>query len=113
MRNLDAIINRLANEQQRCEHLLTEEINAVKKAVQLFFDKQQREADSFIALISTTLDDIINRVQNGYPAHEGIQHDGDDPIPAIISRKKVTASQLETAARAVEAELDSASKDAA
>lgn len=113
MRNIDAIINRLAAEQQRCEHLLTEEINAVKKAVQLFFDKQQREADSFIALISTTLDDIISRVQNGYPANEGIQHDGDDPIPAIVSRKKISSSQLEAATRAVEAELEGSSKDAA
>lgn len=113
MRNLDAIINRLSNEQQRCEHLLIEEIQAVKKATQLFFDKQQREADSFIALISTTLDDIVNRVQNGYPANEGVKHDDNDPLPAIVTRKKILPAQLEAAERAVEAELASASKDAA
>ena len=113
MRNLDAIINRLSNEQQRCEHLLIEEIQAVKKATQLFFDKQQREADSFIALISTTLDDIINRVQNGYPANEGLSHDDSDPLPAIVTRKKILPAQLEAAERAVEAELESGAKGAA
>ena len=113
MRNIDAIINKLANEQQRCEHLLIDEINAVKKATQLFFDKQAREADSFIALISTTLDDIINRVQNGYPANEALKHDDEDPLPAIVTRKKILPTQLEAAERAVEAELASESKDAA
>ena len=113
MRNIDAIINKLANEQQRCEHLLIDEINAVKKATQLFFDKQAREADSFIALISTTLDDIINRVQNGYPANEGLAHDDSDPLPAIVTRKKILPAQLEAAERAVEAELESGAKDAA
>lgn len=113
MRNLDAIINRLANEQQRCEHLLIEEINAVKKATQLFFDKQAREADSFIALISTTLDDIINRVENGYPITEGLKHDDNDPLPAIVTRKKILPSQLEATERAIEAELAGRAKDAA
>lgn len=113
MRNLDAIINRLSNEQQRCEHLLIEEIQAVKKATQLFFDKQAREADSFIALISTTLDDIVNRVQNGYPITEGVQHDDNDPLPSIVTRKKILPTQLEAAERAVETELASTSKDAA
>lgn len=113
MRNIDAIINKLANEQQRCEHLLIQEVEAVKKATQLFFDKQAREADAFIALISTTLDDIINRVQNGYPATEGIQHDDSDPLPSIVTRKKILQPQLDAAERAVQAELESASKDAA
>lgn len=113
MRNIDAIINKLANEQQRCEHLLIEEIQAVKKATQLFFDKQAREADSFIALISTTLDDIINRVQNGYPASEGLQYDESDPLPSIVTRKKVLPAQLEAAERAIQAELEGGTKDAA
>ena len=113
MRNIDAIINRLANEQQRCEHLLMQEIDAVKKATQLFFEKQAREADSFIALISTTLDDINNRIQNGYPATEGVQYDDSDPLPSIVTRKKVLGSQLETAERAVEAALEGETKDAA
>ena len=113
MRNIDAIINKLANEQQRCEHLLIQEVEAVKKATQLFFDKQAREADSFIALISTTLDDIINRVQNGYPATEGVQYDDNDPLPSIVTRKKVLASQLEAAERAIETELAGGTKDAA
>lgn len=113
MKNIDAIIVRLSAEQQRCEHLLIEEINAVKKATQLFFDKQQREADSFIALISTTLDDIANRVQNGYPVTEGIKHDEDDPLPSIVTRKKISASQLEATERAIETALEGGTKDAA
>ena len=113
MRNIDAIINKLANEQQRCEHLLIQEVEAVKKATQLFFDKQAREADAFIALISTTLDDIINRVQNGYPATEGIQHDDSDPLPSIVTRKKILQPQLDAAERAIQAELESGTKDAA
>ena len=113
MKNIDAIIIRLSAEQQRCEQLLIEEIQAVKKATQLFFDKQAREADSFIALISTTLDDIANRVQNGYPANEGVKHDDNDPLPSIVTRKKILPAQLEAAERAIQAELEGGTKDAA
>ena len=45
MRNLDAIINQLSAEQQRCSHLLLGDVENIKTACTLFFDKQQREAD--------------------------------------------------------------------
>lgn len=112
MRNIDAIINKLANEQQRCEHLLINEVVAVKKALQLFFDKQQREADSFVALMSTTLDDIVARVQNGYPAVE-TPHDEDDPLPSIVTRKKVSAAQVQTLEAAISSAVEPSTQDAA
>lgn len=51
MKNLDAIINQLSNEQLRTEALLMKDVEKVKNACRLFFDKQAREADAFIALL--------------------------------------------------------------
>lgn len=87
MRNLDAIINQLSAEQQRCEHLLLEDMEGVKKACTLFFDKQAREADAFMALLHQTLDDIANRVKNGY---ERKREPDDKPFPAIVTGRKLT-----------------------
>lgn len=88
MRNLDAIINQLSAEQMRCEHLLLEDMEGVKKACTLFFDKQAREADSFMALLHQTLDDIANRVKNGYERKRA--PDDDRPFPAIVTGRKLT-----------------------
>lgn len=89
MRNLDAIINQLAAEQQRCEHLLIEELEGVKKACTLFFDKQAREADAFIALLNQTLADIEIKIKNGYPKER--QPDADlGPLPAIVTGRVLT-----------------------
>lgn len=92
MRNLDAIINQLAAEQHRCEHLLIEELKAVKNACKLFFDKQAREADNFMALLNTTLEDIENRVKNGYPK-ERKPEDETDPLPAIVTGRVLTEEE--------------------
>lgn len=89
MKNLDAIINQLSNEQLRTEALLMKDVEKVKNACRLFFDKQAREADAFIALLSTTLDDIIARVRDGYPNHEP----EDDKIPAVVSGRPLTAEE--------------------
>lgn len=94
MRNLDSIINQLAAEQQRCEHLLLEDMNSIKKACVLFFDKQQREADSFMALIASYFEDISVKVQNGYP-REQKPADETDPLPAIITGRKLTDEERE------------------
>ena len=88
MRNLDAIINQLSAEQMRCEHLLLEDMEGVKKACTLFFDKQAREADAFLALLHQTLDDIANRVKNGYERKR--EPDDDAPMPAIVTGRKLT-----------------------
>ena len=88
MRNLDAIINQLAAEQQRCEHLLLEDMEGIKKACTLFFDKQAREADGFIALLHQSLDDIANRVKNGYERKR--EPDDTAPLPAIVTGRKLT-----------------------
>lgn len=88
MRNLDAIINQLSAEQMRCEHLLLEDMEGVKKACTLFFDKQAREADSFMALLHQTLDDIANRVKNGYERKR--EPDDNTPFPAIVTGRKLT-----------------------
>ena len=92
MRNLDAIINQLANEQQRTEHLLIEDMQAIKKEAQLFFDKQAREADAYLALLVMRFDDIVSRVQNGYP--KGQQEDF-GPIPAIVQGRVMTDQERE------------------
>lgn len=110
MRNLDSIINQLSAEQQRCEWLLLEDMNKVKAACKMFFDKQERElttfrerqqkdADAFFALLDTTLEDIMNRVKNGYPKEQAPEGDK-DPLPAIVTGRKLTpdeASELEKA----------------
>lgn len=110
MRNLDAIINQLSNEQQRCSSLLLEDMNKVKAACKLFFDKQTRElenfkehqqkdADGFFALLNTSLEDIMVKVQNGYPREQKPEMDT-DPLPAIVTGRKLTpdeASELEKA----------------
>ena len=88
MRNLDAIINQLAAEQQRCEHLLLEDMEGVRKAATLFFDKQAREADAFLALLTTTLGEISSRVKNGYDRKR--EPDDDAPLPAIVTGRKLT-----------------------
>ena len=88
MRNLDAIINQLSAEQMRCEHLLLEDMEGVKKACTLFFDKQAREADAFMALLHQTLDDIANRVKNGYERKR--EPDDNGPLPAIVTGRKLT-----------------------
>lgn len=92
MRNLDAIINQLSAEQQRCEHLLLDDMESVKKACVLFFDKQQREADAFMALISKTFEDITTKVQNGYPKSTD---EGFDNLPAIVTGRKLTDEERE------------------
>ena len=89
MRNLDAIINQLAAEQQRCEHLLIEELEGVKKACTLFFDKQAREADAFIALLNQTLADIEIKIKNGYPKERQPSEDL-GPLPAIVTGRVLT-----------------------
>lgn len=100
MRNLDSIINQLASEQQRCEWLLIEDMGKVKNACKMFFDKQERElktfqerqqkdADAFFALLNTTLDDIMNRVQNGYPKEQKPEREN-DALPAIVTGRKLT-----------------------
>ena len=94
MRNLDAIINQLSAEQQRCSHLLLEDINNVNKACTLFFDKQQREADAFMALVASYFEDISVKVQNGYP-REQKPADETDPLPAIVTGRKLTDEERE------------------
>ena len=89
MKNLDAIINQLSNEQLRTEALLMKDVEKVKNACRLFFDKQAREADAFIALLSTTLDDIIARVRDGYPSHES----EDEKIPSVVTGRPLTAEE--------------------
>ena len=100
MRNLDAIINQLSNEQQRCSSLLLEDMNKVKSACKLFFDKQTREletfkehqqkdADNFFALLNTSLEDIMVKVQNGYPREQKPESET-DPLPAIVTGRKLT-----------------------
>ena len=93
MRNLDAIINQLANEQQRTEHLLLEDIEAIKQEARLFFDKQTREADAYMALLVTRFEDVISRVKNGYP--KGQQEDL-GPFPAIVERRILSDEERET-----------------
>lgn len=92
MRNLDAIINQLANEQQRTEALLVQDIEAIKQEAKLFFDKQAREADGYIALLTMRFDDIVSRVQNGYPKG---QQEELGPIPAIVERRTLTDEERE------------------
>lgn len=94
MRNLDAIINQLASEQQRCEHLLLDDMESIKKACVLFFDKQQREADAFMALIAQTFEDITIKVKNGYP-REQRPLDETGPLPAIVTGRKLTDEERE------------------
>lgn len=100
MRNLDAIINQLSAEQQRCSSLLLEDMNKVKNACKLFFDKQareletfkehqQRDADGFFALLNTSLEDIMVKVQNGYPREQKPESDT-DPLPAIVTGRKLS-----------------------
>lgn len=93
MRNLDAIINQLANEQQRTSHLLREDIGAIKKEAQLFFDKQAREADAYLALLVTRFDDLLSRIDNGYP-QGNLESIGD--IPAIVQRRTLSDEERET-----------------
>ena len=104
MRNLDAIINQLANEQQRTSHLLKDDIAAIKKEAQLFFDKQAREADAYLALLVTRFDDLISRIDNGYPQGQ-LESIGD--IPAIVQRRVLSDEERET----ILAKLDGASDD--
>jgi len=92
MRNLDAIINQLANEQQRTSHLLREDIEAIKKEAQLFFDKQAREADAYLALLCTRFDDLLSRIDNGYPQGK-LETLGD--IPAIVQRRTLSEEERE------------------
>lgn len=100
MRNLEAIISQLASEQQRCSHLLLDDINAIKKACTLFFDKQQREADSFMAMLAASFDDIAVKVQNGYP-REQKPADETDPLPAIVTGRKLTDEERNEILKAV------------
>lgn len=104
MRNLDAIINQLANEQQRTSHLLREDIEAIKKEAQLFFDKQAREADAYLALLVMRFDDLLSRIDNGYP--QG-QLEDISPVPAIVQRRTLSDEERET----ILAKLDGASHD--
>ena len=106
MRNLDAIINQLSNEQQRTEHLLVEDLKAIKHEAQLFFDKQARElqtfyeqkqkdADGYMALLSMRFDDVLLRIQNGYPKEKGFGELTEDPVPEFLTRPKVVAALAE------------------
>jgi hypothetical protein len=97
MRNLDAIINQLANEQSRTEHLLLSDIEAVKNEARLFFDKQAREADSFLALLSMRFDDITARVRDGYPKASEAEPDGS--FPAIVQRRTLSDGERENILR--------------
>ena len=100
MRNLDAIINQLASEQMRCEHLLLDDMENIKKACTLFFDKQQREADAFMALIVQYFDDISVKVKNGYP-REQKPADESDPLPAIVTGRRLTDEERSEILKAV------------
>lgn len=100
MKNLDGIINQLANEQLRTEHLLMQDLESVKKACTLFFDKQAREADSFLALLHTSLEDIMSRVKNGYPKDEHLDEPM-EPIPAIVTGRKLTKEERDRVEKAV------------
>lgn len=113
MRNLDAIINQLANEQQRTEHLLVDDLKAIKQEAQLFFDKQAREfqsfyeqkqkdADAYMSLLATRFDDVINRIQNGYPKEEGFRELTEDPVPAFLMKPKNSDALLAAIADAVQ-----------
>ena len=84
MRNLDTIINQLSAEQQRTEHLLLDDIQSVREATKLFFDRQQKEMDTFLGTISMYLDGIANRVKNGYPAEN---------MPSIVSGRQLTEAE--------------------
>ena len=107
MRNLDAIINQLANEQLRTEHLLLEELDKIKKDAQAFFDSQSRalklfyelqqtESDKYLAFITTQFDDVKNRIQNGYPKERGFGELTEDPVPEFLTRgRKVTDEERE------------------
>lgn len=92
MRNLDTIINQLSAEQQRTEHLLLDDIQSVREATKLFFDRQQKEMDTFLGTISMYLDGIANRVKNGYPTEN---------MPSIVSGRQLTDAER--------AQLDAAS----
>ncbi len=105
MRNLDAIINQLANEQQRTEHLLVEDLQAIKKEAQLFFDKQAREADAYVALLTTRFDDLITRIQNGYPKEKGFGELTEDPVPAFLVRPKITSEEREAIVASLSANM--------
>jgi hypothetical protein len=105
MRNLDAIINQLANEQQRTEHLLVDDLKGIKKEAQLFFDKQarefqsfyeqrQKESDAYMALLATRFDDLIVRIQHGYPKEEGFRELTEDPVPAFLMRPKAATENV-------------------
>ena len=100
MRNLDAIINQLSAEQMRCEHLLLEDMEGIKKACTLFFDKQAREADGFLALLHQSLDDIANRVKNGYEKKR--EPDDNAPLPAIVTGRKLTDEERAALMEAVD-----------
>lgn len=93
MRNLDAIINQLANEQQRTEHLLVEDLQAIKKEAVLFFDKQAREADAYIALLTQRFESVVAKIQNGYPKEQGFGELTEDPIPEFLRRPKIVTDE--------------------
>lgn len=110
MKNLDAIINQLSNEQLRTEALLIEDLKAIKKEAQLFFDKQQREADAYLALLSTRFDDLVSRIENGYPKNE--RNDvpmpvapNDDPVPSFLLKPKAGKNPKEEILAGIEEAL--------
>lgn len=117
MRNLDAIINQLANEQQRTEHLLVDDLKAIKQEAQLFFDKQAREfqtfheqkqkdADAYMALMAARFDDVIARIQNGYPKEQGFGDLTEDPVPSFLTKPKASPGILAAIAEAVQPHKD-------
>lgn len=123
MRNLDAIINQLANEQQRTEHLLVEELKAIKQEAQLFFDKEAREfksfyeqkqkdADSYMALLAVRFDDVIIRIQNGYPKEQGFGEFKEDPVPEFLTRPKMPSKVTDEVMAALAQTMEVPSKDA-
>ena len=66
----------------------------------MFFDKQQREADSFMAMLSSAFDDIAVKVQNGYPKEQKTA-DETDPLPAIVTGRKLTDEERTEILKAV------------
>jgi hypothetical protein len=123
MRNLDAIINQLANEQQRTEHLLVEDLKAIRQEAQLFFDKQARElqsfydqkqkdADGYMGLLVLRFEDVINRIQNGYPKEKGFGELTEDPVPEFLTRPKMPSKVTDEVMAALAQTMETPSKGA-
>lgn len=100
MRNIESLINQLSAEAQRHEHLIIEDLEEVKKACGLFFDKQQREMDAFYALINKAVEDVSTRVKNGYPKDHRMNEDYGQ-MPAIVTGRSLTNEEREEIMKSV------------